>query len=62
MQHALRHLAACLAVAGLLGHANIAAASDIGVTPTAVHLDKSNDRATVSVINSAFNVPSRYFA
>ena len=45
-------LAACMVVAGFLSQARLAVASDIGVTPTAVHLDKSNDRATVRVINS----------
>jgi fimbrial chaperone protein len=29
-----------------------AMAAEIGVTPVAVHLDKANDRATVSVVNS----------
>ena len=38
-------------VAGLLG-AGPAAASDIGVSPVAVHLDKANDRASVNVVNN----------
>jgi fimbrial chaperone protein len=36
----------------LLAHAGAARASEIGVTPVAVHLDKANDRATVTVVNS----------
>jgi fimbrial chaperone protein len=36
----------------LLACAGTASAAEIAVTPVAVHLDKSSDRATVSVINS----------
>jgi fimbrial chaperone protein len=48
----IHHLLVTLAPLLLLAHAGPVRASDIGVTPVAVHLDKSNDRATVSVVNS----------
>lgn len=44
----LLRIALCL----LLGHAAAASASEIGVTPVAVHLDQANDRAAVTVVNS----------
>ncbi|HZT56905.1 MAG TPA: fimbria/pilus periplasmic chaperone [Burkholderiaceae bacterium] len=45
---ALFRIALCL----VLAHAAAAAASEIGVTPVVVHLDKAHDRATLSVVNS----------
>ena len=50
--HPCRHLLFVVATiaAGLL--AGPALASDIGVSPVSVHLDKSNDRATVNVVNN----------
>jgi fimbrial chaperone protein len=37
----------------MLAHASgVVHASEIGVTPVAVHLDRANDRATVTVVNS----------
>ena len=48
LHRALTSLASCF----LLAQAGAALASDIGVTPVAVHLDKANDRATVNVNNS----------
>ncbi|MDO9353088.1 MAG: fimbria/pilus periplasmic chaperone, partial [Solirubrobacteraceae bacterium] len=48
----MRALFFLFAIAVLSLHVGFASASDIGVTPVAVHLDKSNDRATVSVVNS----------
>lgn len=41
-----------IALCVLIGHAASAVASEIAVTPVAVHLDQANDRATVTVVNS----------
>jgi fimbrial chaperone protein len=45
-------VAMLLALLALLACAGGVSAAEIAVTPVAVHLDKSSDRATVSVINS----------
>ena len=48
----LHLLASAAAVIAALLAATPARASDIGVSPVAVHLDKANDRASVNVVNN----------